>query len=64
MPQAGFEPAAPATERPQTYARPRGHWDRLKQIHQCGFIQYSKLSVIPQTNLILPLELAWDFIHW
>jgi hypothetical protein len=29
MPSAGFEPAIPATKRPQTYAlRLRGYWDR------------------------------------
>jgi hypothetical protein len=32
MPLAGFEPAIPANERPQTHALERGHRDRLFMI--------------------------------
>jgi len=42
MPPAGFEPAIPASERPQTHAlSPRGYWDG----HVVGFEGKIKASV-------------------
>jgi hypothetical protein len=36
MPSAGFEPAIPATKRPQTYALDRGHQDRRRDVLRYG----------------------------
>ena len=41
---AGFEPAIPASHRPQKRLRPRGHWDQLPTFE---YFDHTSLSLIP-----------------
>jgi hypothetical protein len=45
MLSVGFEPAIPATKRPQIYAlRPRGHWNQRFFLNISEFIIQSRLA--------------------
>jgi hypothetical protein len=49
MPSAGFEPAIPATKRPQTYALDRAACDRLYGI--VANIKFSAQSDLPNNSI-------------
>jgi len=45
MPSAGFEPAIPKSERPQTHALEHGHWDQHQSVLKSEYIALLVLKI-------------------
>jgi hypothetical protein len=71
MPPEGFEPAIPATERPQTHALDRAAADKLKKIHlnrniniEIIIMKYNVQSFHVHTHISILRQFAFTSPVW